>query len=469
MKKNKLVIIISLIIIVAGSLQAQVSNFTNNKLLKNANISLCVKDLQTGKIISAHREHHLTTPASTLKLVTTATALELLGAEYKFATTLEIDGELNGSGTLNGNLYIKGSGDPTLGSTKLGNIHFLEKWIEAIKSLGIKKINGNIIADVTAYDSEGINPKWTWEDIGNYYATGIYGIAYKDNTYQLQLKSGNPGTTPQVIKTIPDIPELSFQLYLKSSTTQKDSAYIYGTPYSNERYIYGAIPANRNTFTIKGDIPRPGLILARDLRWKLTANGIEVSGNASDKVTSKERRKTIFTHYSPTLKEIVKEINIHSNNHYAEQLLRHLSYSKYSIGTTPKSLDIIKNYWKAKGLSIEELVMYDGSGLSPSNAVSANFFVELLGYMQTSKNSDAFFHSLPISGESGTLIHFLDNSRLTGKVSAKSGTIEQVKCYAGYLNDKHKRYVFAIMVNNANGKSYEVTRKIEQFLLAITK
>ncbi|MEI8087543.1 MAG: D-alanyl-D-alanine carboxypeptidase, partial [Paludibacter sp.] len=148
-------------------------------------------------------------------------------------------------------------------------------------------------------------------------------------------------------------------------------------------------------------------------------------------------------------------------------LFRYLALKNNPIATSNGAVKVIKEFWKSKGLPVEQLFMYDGSGLSPVNAVSANFFVELLMYMKTkSKNNAIFFNSLPVAGESGTLSSFLKNSALQGKLHAKSGTISRVKCYAGYINLKEKTYVFSLMVNNPNGSSKAVTKKMEEFLLS---
>ena len=223
MKKNTLILTLLLLSILAAA-KNPVEDFINNPLLENANISLLVKDLSTNKTIYQFRSNNSTIPASTMKLVTTATALELLGPKFCFETKLEIDGTLNSNGVLNGNLYIRGGGDPTLGSEHLGDKDFLTKWVEKIQQIGIKKINGQIIADGTLYDDLGVNPKWTWEDIGNYYAAGAYGISYMDNTYQLVLRSGAEGTTPEILRVIPEMPLLSFENHLKSTTIEFDSA-----------------------------------------------------------------------------------------------------------------------------------------------------------------------------------------------------------------------------------------------------
>jgi len=444
-------------------------NLINNPMLENANISLMVKELGTNKIVYQFRPNNVTIPASTMKLVTTATALELLGPSFCFQTKLEIDGTLSSTGVLNGNLYIRGGGDPTLGSEKMGDADFLKKWVEAVKECGIKKINGQIVADGTLFDDEGVNPKWTWEDIGNYYAAGAYGISYMDNTFKLVLKSGSVGTIPEILRTEPELPTLLFENHLKSTEIDSDSAYFYGAPMSNHRIIRGEIPANRVEFVIKGDIPNPSILLAEHFQEKLKQNGISVSELPSDIVKKVTERKVIHVHNSPPLSEIIAETNIHSNNGYAEEIFRYLALKSNKVATSNGAIREIRTYWKENGLNVNQLFMYDGCGLSPLDAVSSNFFVELLTYMKTkSPNKDAFFNSLPVAGKSGTLKNFLVKTSLQGKVHAKSGTIGGVKCYAGYLENNKKTYVFSMLVNHFNGTSKGVTRKMEEFLLEVS-
>ena len=466
--KKIIVIFSTLLLTVQLFAKNPVDDFSNNKMLENASVSLLVKDLGTNQPIYQYRPKTSIIPASTLKLVTTATALELLGPNFHFETKLEIDGTINADSVLNGNLYIRGGGDPTLGSDCFKTADFLKSWVEAVKNAGIRKINGKIIADASIFDDEGVNPKWTWEDIGNYYAAGAYGISYLDNTFRLTLRSDIIGSKPEITKTTPEIPGLIIDNQLRSTKIGFDSAYFYGAPHSNTRSIYGEIPAFRTAFVVKGDIPNPGLLLAQHLNDRLRQSGIIITLPPTDKDGVSTNRRVIYTHDSPPLSAIITEINIHSNNLYAEHLFRYLALKKFHAGSSTGAVQVIKSFWKSKGLPVEQLFMYDGSGLSPVNAVSANFFVELLTYMKTmSKYSDVFFNSLPIAGESGTLSGLLKNTPLQGKVHAKSGTISRVKCYAGYIEIKGKNYVFALMVNNANGSSKAVTAKIEEFLLSL--
>ena len=232
MKRKKILPLLLLNILFSINIYSNnpVDKFTSTPILRNANISVMVKDLKTGRALYNYRANNATIPASTMKVITTATALELFGPDYRFETLLAYDGQIDDNGVLNGNLYIIGSGDPTLGSSKTGDQHFLSKWVSAIKAAGITKINGSIVPDESKFDNEGSNPKWTWDDIGNYYAPGIYALAYLDNTLRVTFKSGTAGTKPEIIDMTPTVNGLTIENNLLSSRISFDSAYFYGAP-----------------------------------------------------------------------------------------------------------------------------------------------------------------------------------------------------------------------------------------------
>lgn len=452
------------------SAQNPVEKFIENDLLRNANVSLLVRDLNSGETLSEFHSCRSVVPASTMKLITTATAFELLGEDFRFETKLQIENEVDENGVLNGNLYIYGGGDPTLGSEFIGNRDFLNQWVRAVKQAGIKKINGSIVADASIFDDEGINPKWLWEDIGNYYASGVYGISYMDNTVRVHFYSGEIGSTPAITKTVPEVPGLTFENNLRSTIIRSDSAYFYGAPRSNIRTIYGEIPANRSNFVSKTDLPKPGLLLALHFHELLVKNGIAVSYPPNEDFRGHKERKTIYTHYSPSLGRIAKEINFTSNNHYAEHLFRYLGLHYSSVATSGASANVVRDYWRSKELPVEQLFIYDGSGLSRSNAVSAEFFVQMLHYMRKqSPNGKAFYDSLPVAGESGTIAWILKNTSLQGNVRMKSGSLSYVRAYAGYIDFEGRSYAFAVLTNNYNGRPNAVIRKIEEFLLSVAR
>jgi D-alanyl-D-alanine carboxypeptidase/D-alanyl-D-alanine-endopeptidase (penicillin-binding protein 4) len=464
--KKTLSLIISLSIVSAAFSQSPIDIFTKNSQLAHANISILVKDANSGKTLYQHRAEKSEVPASTMKLVTTATALELFGADFRFRTVLAYDGQIAADSTLRGNLYIIGGGDPTLGSAKIGEPNFLDIWVKAIRAAGIKIIEGQILTDETVFDSQTVNPRWTWEDMGNAYAPGIHGISYIDNTLKVIFKSGAVGTTPEILRTEPIMEGMTFSNYLKSTTVTYDKGYFYGEPFSLHRTIFGEIPANRTEFTVKSDLPHPAAMLVVDLQKTLVNQGFIMKNNS---LLSSEKH-IFYTHTSPTLAEIIAETNTKSNNHYAEYLFRIIGTRAGMPATIDGSLKTIRDFWQARGVSVAGLFQCDGSGLSPSNAVSAEFFVDLLNYMRTkSRNYATFYASLAVSGESGTLEPLLRKSVLKGKVHAKSGTLTRVKSYAGYVDYKDKSLIFAIIVNNYNGSSYDVIKLVEDFLLAVTE
>lgn len=483
MKIKKHLFTISCFFIVVCSINAQnkqtaLNNFLNNTALKHASVSFCVKDL-SGKNIASHNANKSLTPASVLKVITTASSVEMLGADFRYKTTLSKDGE---------QLYIHGSGDPTLGTKRMDNDPevFLDIWSNEIKKAypASKDISITVVDNLFGY--EGVSPRWIRQDMGNYYAAAAYGISLFDNTYQLYFNTIRRDTCPVIVKTDPDLlnslsSKITFINDLTMNSSGQDNGYIMGEPFSNRRLLTGDIPGGRSSFSIKGDIPDPGLYLAEVLsdalnKKEIGNKGIATSRNYYYTDMYKKGRQSFdgnvfYTHHSSPLKEIIKEINFRSNNHYSEHLIRTIGRKKNSdiySSALDEGIKGIKDFWKAKGLKTDALFMYDGCGLAPSNAVSSEFICNLLIHMQTKSNNAAvFLESFPQAGKEGTVRNFMKGYNLPGKVYAKSGSIVNVRCYAGYYIAGEKKYAFCIMVNNYNGPSTQVVRAIEKLLSGV--
>ena len=484
MIRNKIVLLCLLIclhLLAGAQTPAPVKWLLQAPYMRGASFSLVVKDVQEGRTVYSYDTDRLQSPASVLKTVATATALEILGEDYRYPTTLEYDGILE-SGTLEGNLYIKGSGDPSLGSSHFapGQNKFLSTWIAALQKAGIKHITGSVISDESIFDTEGVSIKWLREDMGNYYAPGSYGISIFDNMYKLSLQTGAAGTRPVLKGTEPDIPFIRFKNYLKAAPVSSDSAYIIGAPLDDVRYLYGVLPANREAYVLKGDIPDPALYLARYLTDQLQQKGIRVDGSPScyrieveENRWKKGERKEIVTTYSPTLREIASVCNHVSHNLYADALVKTvgLQYKprrNEMISSFGRGVQVVKEYWEKKGLDVFPLRMNDGSGLAPADKVSAGFMGELLVYMATeSAVSDAFLSSLPQAGIEGSVRNFLKGSKLQGKARLKSGGITGVRSYAGYITKDGKTYAVAVFSNNYSCPMSRMTRALEKLLLQL--
>lgn len=484
MIRNKIVLLCLLIclhLLAGAQTPAPVKWLLQAPYMRGASFSLVVKDVQEGRTVYSYDTDRLQSPASVLKTVATATALEILGEDYRYPTTLEYDGILE-NGTLEGNLYIKGSGDPSLGSSHFapGQNKFLSTWIAALQKAGIKHITGSVISDESIFDTEGVSIKWLREDMGNYYAPGSYGISIFDNMYKLSLQTGAAGTRPVLKGTEPDIPFIRFKNYLKAAPVSSDSAYIIGAPLDDVRYLYGVLPANREAYVLKGDIPDPALYLARYLTDQLQQKGIRVDGSPScyrieveENRWKKGERKEIVTTYSPTLREIASICNHVSHNLYADALVKTvgLQYKprrNEMISSFGRGVQVVKEYWEKKGLDVFPLRMNDGSGLAPADKASAGFMGELLVYMATeSAVSDAFIASLPQAGIEGSVRNFLKGSKLQGKAHLKSGGITGVRSYAGYITKDGKTYAVAVFSNNYSCPMSRMTRALEKLLLQL--
>ena len=484
MIRNKIVLLCLLIclhLLAGAQTPAPVKWLLQAPYMRGASFSLVVKDVQEGRTVYSYDTDRLQSPASVLKTVATATALEILGEDYRYPTTLEYDGILE-NGTLEGNLYIKGSGDPSLGSSHFapGQNKFLSTWIAALQKAGIKHITGSVISDESIFDTEGVSIKWLREDMGNYYAPGSYGISIFDNMYKLSLQTGAAGTRPVLKGTEPDIPFIRFKNYLKAAPVSSDSAYIIGAPLDDVRYLYGVLPANREAYVLKGDIPDPALYLARYLTDQLQQKGIRVDGSPScyrieveENRWKKGERKEIVTTYSPTLREIASICNHVSHNLYADALVKTvgLQYKprrNEMISSFGRGVQVVKEYWEKKGLDVFPLRMNDGSGLAPADKVSAGFMGELLVYMASeSAVSDAFIASLPQAGIEGSVRNFLKGSKLQGKAHLKSGGITGVRSYAGYITKDGKTYAVAVFSNNYSCPMSRMTRALEKLLLQL--
>jgi D-alanyl-D-alanine carboxypeptidase/D-alanyl-D-alanine-endopeptidase (penicillin-binding protein 4) len=460
-----------------GQVNTAINKFVQQPNLSHSSIGICVKDMN-GKEIAAYNSRISLIPASTLKILTTATALEILGEEYRFPTELSIDKNDPQ------HLIVQGYGDPTLGSEYINSTPslFLDNWAnQVIKNLPKNKPVSITIAD-NYFGYDGVSSKWLREDMGNYYAAGAYGISIFDNTYRLYFNTTGTDIAPQIVKTVPEMKDIKFLNTLQFNTTGKDNGYIYGEPFSNSRKLVGDIPAKKTSFVIKGDIPDPGLMLGKQIANKLEMQGYTIKKvdtfrdfyfeHMYDNSKPAPYQSTIFYKYnSPNLKDIIRVINVRSNNHYTEHLIRAIGRSSnkdiYSNALT-EGIKQTDSFWKQKGINTDALHMYDGCGLAPSNNISPEMLCDVLLYMQNkSRYADAFLASFPKAGREGTVKNFLKGSRLEGLVHVKSGSIANVQCFSGYYMNGDKKYAFTIMVNNFNSPHREVVRAIETLLLSI--
>jgi serine-type D-Ala-D-Ala carboxypeptidase/endopeptidase (penicillin-binding protein 4) len=444
--------------------------FLSDTALKNTAISLSVANINSGEIVLATPAQLCLIPASILKLVTTATALEMLGPGFRFETKIKSSGSIS-SKKLKGDLIIEGGGDPTLGSEYFNNGSspemLLELWAKTLASSGIDTITGNIVADASIYQANDIPPTWLWEDLGQYYGAVAQGIAYRDNTFTMVFETGETGKPARLIAVQPEIPNLVIQNELNASDDPRDLAYVFGSPYDSFRIIKGTLPKKRPAFEVKSSVPDPALLLAFEFRQALVKTGIVVLGTADKRAHKNELRydSLLFVHYSPKLSEIIKPLNQFSMNLYAEHLCKQLGNVYKNSGTSQAGTSAIKEFWDKNGLDTRSLFLADGCGLSRFNALTAQNLTDMLIRMKKSPNFEAFYQSIPLAGQEGTMKFYFKNHPLNGNARFKSGSMTRVRSFSGYLaTQKGTELAFTILLNNFTCPSQEVVSKVEKLL-----
>ncbi len=455
------------------SIRNKIEEWHSSPGLLNSSTSLAITDTKTGEELFKSVPQLSLVPASIMKVVTTATALEVFGPDFRFITTLSYSGFVRND-TLIGDLQIIGGGDPTLGSKYFPETgKFLDDWTAAVKDLNIKAIKGNLILDATIYESQMIPNTWIWEDIGNYFGAGASGISVFDNLYEIHLSSEPVAERPtKIVKIVPEIPDLELVNEVQSSNVNSDQAYVFGSPDENKRIIRGTIPRNKSDFVVKASMPNPSALLASEFRKKLAASNITVLGNAKfEKINTKDRQSLLLSALqSPSLREIIKVTNHESVNLFAEHLLKHMAFQQYGLGTTKDGCKFVIQFWKSKGFDLNGFFMSDGSGLSRFNALTASQMVAVLNYMKTkSAYASDFYQSFAPVG-SGTMTVFKSYNFPNQCLRAKSGSMTRVRCYAGYLTTKTGRELsFSIILNNFSCSQAEAVALAETILIELRK
>ncbi|MCX6151921.1 MAG: D-alanyl-D-alanine carboxypeptidase/D-alanyl-D-alanine-endopeptidase [Ignavibacteriales bacterium] len=419
------------------------------------------------KIIDLHSEEALA-PASCLKLVTTSAALNYLGEDFKYETKLYYDGTINTNGILNGNIFIVGSGDPTLGSDMVkGSLsldELMKSWVQSIIQKGIKKISGSVIADDFLFDHIPLPDNWFWVDIGNYYGAGTSALCINNNLYYLFFKPAKEiGGVAKVLRTEPEIPGLHFDNFMKTGKKGSgDNGYIYCAPEQYNATLRGTIPAEVDEFSIKGSIPDPPLFAAQYLTKKLEENKIKVSKPAHKleaQIKYDEIKKIIST-FSPPLRDIVYVINKRSNNLYTEQLLKTIAKVKSGTGSFEKGTEINFNFLKENGIPTEGVNFSDGSGLSRTNSITTKAFVKLLTFNTKQTYFNSFYNSLGVAGDNDDFGYFKNygaETPIAKNARIKDGLIQNVRSHSGYIKSQSGRLIaFSFISNNYNGTSKDV-------------
>jgi len=476
----------------ADTLDQILGSIAADPALAHAQWAFKVVDLDTGRTLADRYPAMSLAPASVLKVVTSATALSVLGPDYRFETRLAYTGSIDDDGRLRGDLIILGGGDPSLGTDRFGDAApnlpgWLAQAVERVRAAGITAIDGAVVGDGSAVSGPLLPASWTWADLGNYYAAGADGLNIHENLYHLTFRpGGSVGAATEVLRTEPAIPAVRFVNEVTTGPEGSgDNAYIYGSPWTELRVLRGTVPLGPEEFSIKGSLPEAPLAAAAWLTDALRDAGVAVA----DEPTTARRRAlagggesgakgqgeptVIWTHRSPPLSELVYWLNKRSINLYAEAMLKAMGREHSGVAATEAGIAAVKAHWMAKGVTLEGCHMEDGSGLSSYNAVTPEQLTAVLRVMARDPAFADFERSLPVAGDPddpGHLRSLLRGTAGAGNVRAKSGYITRVLGYAGYVTDAGgRRLAFAVIANRYSGSTSAVRRQFERLMRGLAE
>ncbi len=436
----------------------------NQKSFIGATVAYSFYNTSSKKDVLSHQANLLLAPASVTKIITTAAALLELSKSFKFKTVYAYTGQIKGD-TLFGNLFVKAGGDPTTYSEYFKNQDVFKNVLSALKELKIKVIKGSVDVDDSIFDAEFANGKWPYEDIGNYYGAGASGISYGDNKYEIILAKQKDSSTKIVSHSSGLNLKINNEVMSKGSG---DNAYVYAMPLNTSSInIYGTIPSNANTFKIYAAHPNPKIYFQYQFEKFLMANQIQILNTKNNVNNFNLNAKQLYIQFSPVLKEIIYYTNQESDNHYAETIYKYLAYHLYGKGTNDNALKALTAIYKKHNIEMNQINLYDGCGLSRFNGISCNFINSILKLMYTKiDGEDAFFNSMPLSGQQGSMKSFGKGTALENNMRAKTGYIEKVRAYAGQFKNKSgDTILFSIMINNYTCSASEARKLLEKICL----
>lgn len=426
----------------------------NDPKFENAFWGVVIESLDTGKVWYERNPNKLFVPASNQKIITTASALEELGPDFKFTTTLSYSGKIT-TPTLEGNLIVWSNGEPTMyDRLQKDSCEVFRYWAAVLKQHGITHIKGNIIGDDNAFDEERFGHGWSFYYLDIWYAAEISALQLNENTLDIKI-------TPAIYDDIKPIiePNLKSSYYqiinnLTTINTGKNSVIVSRDFDKNDIVVSGKVVAGGKPFTRTPSISNPTLFYVTVLKETLESEGIRVDGEPvdCDNISNWEELNKdlvlIDTHHSPPLSEIIKQLMKRSQNLYAETLVRVLGWKETGLGTFNDGRKVVQRRMSNFGISPDKYKYSDGSGLSRYNLISPRQITEILKGMKKSPNWQFWYDSMPIGGVDGTLEYRMRGTPAENNVHAKTGTVDNVRGLSGYVKTANgENIVFSFLVN----------------------
>lgn len=442
--------------------QRAIDRFVDDSLMRHGSVGVIVADVNTGKTLGSRNANMACITASTMKTVTSAAALELLGADFSFLTPVYLDGEIHGS-TLRGNLVIVGAGDPTLGSVYFKeNLDIVNEIVSTLHKQGIKQIDGKVIVDKSSYYYPAYNGDWCADDLAWDYGMGVHALNYCDNRMRLVFDGKGDGTIANA-HFEPNVPGV--QIINRMRSGSKDNVGVL-LEYANPAIVLTGT-ASDTTYYFDVANPTPEALLIDSLNHTLAREGIKL-GNGN--IQQGPGRWHLLTHKSPVLTDIITSLLERSDNMFTEALLRAIAVNSSREPIDSEGVAVIDSLFTARGLDASGKFQYDGSGLARNNKAPVQFFADMLIYMAPRRFGSKqlrLVDLMPRIGVNARIGDVIKETALSTHIAVKSGSMRDVQCYVGYYPADEPQYVWAVLVNNWHGSRPNLKNMIDRLLIGI--
>lgn len=455
-----------------AALAAALDSIFEDTLFATANWGVVVRSLDTGETLYRRNGGKLFVPASNMKIVTGAAALEALGPEHRWRTAIAATGPVVG-GELRGDLVVIGGGDPAISARFGGDARAVFRaWADSLRARGVTRITGRVVGVDDVFDDVPLGRGWAWDDLADSYAAEISGLELNEGFVTVRVAPGAEGAPGTVTLDPP------------TTYTPVTNRTVTGSPGSPERIVVTRDPVGPG-ITLGGPFPRDTVAWETEvsvrnntaffvtvLRETLVGAGILVRGQEVDADSLGAARPivtdTLFVHRSPPMREVLAAFLKPSQNQIGEMLLKTLGRELRDAGSDRAGVAVIDSLTRSWGMPRRLLSQADGSGLSRYNLVAPDFLIALLEHMHRGPNRDVFVAALPVAGGDGTLASRMRGTPLQANVRAKTGTLSNVRSLSGYFTTAAgERMVFSMIVNHHTLTSRDADRVAEAALLRV--
>jgi len=453
-----------------------------------------VVDLSSGQTLFEHNPARFFIPASNTKLFTTALGLTRLGPGFRFRTAIVADQPPDSNGRIAGDIYLIGGGDPNLsgrtipyrvGAPAGDPLQAVEKLADLLVTRGIRRIDGRVVGDDSAYPWDPYPDGWSMDDGVWEYGAPVSALTVNDGVISVRIR---PGVAPGSVAALSLNPPVEyFQIDNRVRTVEAGQRKIWIDRLgdSPQLRLWGHIPLKDPGESQDLAVDDPARFAASLLRDALLRRGIQIAGEAAAKHSYLNGFENLDEIPSPPievqgtelasldsapLSEDLRIINKVSQNLHAEMLLRAVAKSKRNIGSRQAGLDELRGFLAELGAGKQDFSFQDGSGLSRLNLITPSLVVKLLKYMHNSPHRESWMSSLPVGGEDGTLQHRFKGTAALARVRAKTGTLSHVSALSGYIDRPDGRMLaFSILANNFNTSTAEARNLMDKIANAMLR